>query len=126
MKLLITTIAAVLLVGCGNPEADSALVVACTMSGNLGATKQAIVDGADVNIKVSGNGTRVLHWAAQFSHKEIIEVLLAKGANINAKTTDGLTPLDYTPQSKFMASETADLLRKHGSKTGAELKAEGK
>jgi len=33
------------------------------------------------------------------------------------------TPLDYTKQKH---PETADLLRKHGGKTGEELKAEGK
>ena len=124
--LLLTIIAAVVLVGCGNSEADSALVVACSMSGNFGAAKQAIADGADVNIKVSGNDTRVLHWAALYSHEEIIELLLENGANINAQTTDGATPLDYVPQSKFMASKSAELLRKHGGKTGEELKAEGK
>jgi len=53
-------------------------------------------------------------------------LLLGNGANINAKTTDGATPLDYVPQSKFMASKSAALLRKHGGKTGEELKAEEK
>ncbi|MDC0065843.1 hypothetical protein OAK15_05230 [Verrucomicrobia bacterium] len=34
------------------------------------------------------------------------------------------TPLDWGIKHK--RTETADLLRKHGGKTGAELKAEGK
>ena len=46
--LLLTTIAAVLLVGCGNP--DGALLKA-TQEGNIKAVKQAIADGADVNAK---------------------------------------------------------------------------
>jgi len=79
-----------------------------------------------VNIKVSGNGTRVSHWTALYSHEEIIELLLENDANINAQTTNGVTPLDYVPQSKFMASKSANLLRKHGGKTSEELKAEGK
>ena len=48
MKLLLTTIAAVLLVGCGNP--DGALFQA-VKDINIEAAKQAIADGADVNVK---------------------------------------------------------------------------
>ena len=39
---------------------------------------------------------------------------------MNAKDDDGKTPLDSAD------GEIADLLRKHGGKTGEELKAEGK
>ncbi len=48
--LLLTTIAAVVLVGCGEAEADRALRVAA-IDGNIEAAKQAIADGADVNAK---------------------------------------------------------------------------
>ena len=41
-------------------------------------------------------------------------------SDVNAKDNDGDTPLSYAK------GEIADLLRKHGCKTGAELKAEGK
>ena len=43
--LLLTTIAAVVLVGCGNP--DNALIQA-TKDGNIDAQKKAIADGAYV------------------------------------------------------------------------------
>jgi hypothetical protein len=39
---------------------------------------------------------------------------------VNAKFEDGETPLDWA------SDKMADLLRKHGGKTGDELKAEGK
>ena len=58
-----------------------------------------------------------LHLAAI---KETAELLIAKGTDVNAKIDDGKTPLDSAD------GETADLLRKHGGKTGEELKAEGK
>jgi ankyrin repeat protein len=58
-------------------------------------------------------------------HKEVAVLLIANGADVNAKDRDGKTPLDlaniYPKRPK-----TADLLRKHGGKTGEELKAEGK
>ncbi|MDP6253051.1 MAG: hypothetical protein QGI20_14035 [Verrucomicrobiota bacterium] len=49
---------------------------------------------------------------------------MAKGADVNAKNEDDETPLDQA--IKYNHTETTDLLRKHGGKTGAELKAEGK
>jgi len=61
--LLLTTIAALLLVGCGNPEADRALLDAAS-EGNIEAAKQAIADGADVNAYDSF-GLTPLHDAAR-------------------------------------------------------------
>jgi len=46
--LLLTTIAAVVLVGCGNPEADRALIDA-TEAGDIESIKQHLAAGADVN-----------------------------------------------------------------------------
>jgi len=54
-------------------------------------------------------------------HKEVVELLIANGADVNPKDMKGQTPLDMTNHP-----EIADLLRKHGGKTGDELKAEGK
>jgi ankyrin repeat protein len=65
-----------------------------------------------------------LHLAAEEGHKEIAELLIDKGANVNAKGLDGQTPLDWAMAG--VKKETADLLRKHGAKTSEELKAEGK
>ena len=74
-------------------------------------------------------------FAAVRSHEEIVELLIAKGADVNAKNEDGWTPLDLAEdvddddfgfKDKISMKDTADLLRKHGGKTGEELKAEGK
>ena len=122
--LLLTTIAAVVLVGCGDPEADRALVYAA-VSGDIEAAKKAIAAGADVSAKDDSQyGDTPLHKAASSGHKEIAELLIAAGADVNAKNKDGETPLDEAVSKG--EKETADLLRKHGGKTGAELKAEGK
>ena len=43
---------------------------------------------------------------------------------MNAKDYDGKTPLNWAID--FKKTEIVDLLRKHGGKTGEELKAEGK
>jgi ankyrin repeat protein len=57
--------------------------------------------------------------AAYLGRKEIVEILIAEGADVNAKTDYGKTPLDGANRRKH--PETAGLLRKHGGKTGQEL-----
>ena len=66
-------------------------------------------------------GETSLHYAADKGHKEIVELLIANGADVNAKLIYGTTPLDSTNNKKIR-----DLLRKHGGKTGEELEADGK
>ena len=130
MKLiLITIIAALLVVGCGPSEAELAwLLDGSVQNGNIQVVKHNIASGADVNVK-DESGSTPLHSAALFGYREISELLIAKGANVNAKNDAGETPLDWaSPSSRFPKGhpETADLLRKHGGKTAEELKAEGK
>ena len=143
--LLLTAIAAVVLVGCGEsqqsapapetkpvePVAEAAKVEPPTAkaprisihdavkTGNIDAVKQHLDTGVDVNAKDRW-GMTPLHYATSKGHKEIAELLIAKGADVNVKRRDGQTALDSAD------SETADLLRKHGGKTGEELEAEGK
>ena len=80
--------------------------------------------GADVNAKASVGGLTPLLIAAMEGHYEVVELLTANGADMNAKDTSGKTPLVWAIRLK--RTELADLLRKHGGKTGEELKAEGK
>ena len=63
-------------------------------------------------------------YAASNGNKEIAELLIAAGADVNARDNWGRTPLHEA--AYHSNKETADLLRKHGGKTGEELKAEGK
>jgi ankyrin repeat protein len=127
MKLLLTTIAAVLLVGCGPPPKD---IWEAAEEGNVEAVKQHLAAGTDVNAK-DMFGSTPLHGASTLGRKEIAELLIAKGADVNAEfDADGLTPLDlvflFILNDKAAQKEMADLLRKHGGKTGEELKAEAK
>ena len=159
--LLLTTIAAVLVVGCATkqqPEPPTAKapdidIYGAAYTGNIEAVKQHLAAGTDVNAKNEWGGTPLhyatfgghkevvelliakgadvnakdgvgetpLHWAAKEGNKEVVELLIAKGADVNAKDDVGDTPVDWTDNK-----EIADLFRKHGGKTGEELKAEGK
>ena len=150
--ILITTIAAVVLVGCGEsqqsapaPETPTVEPVAETATlepptakapdisireavktGNIEAVKQHLDAGANVNAK-GKYGRTPLHYAATRGLKKIIELLIARSADVNTKIEvgdyKGQTPLDGAIQ--WDRTETADLLRKHGGKTGEELEAAG-
>ena len=70
------------------------------------------------------DGCTPLHFAAANDRKEVAEMLIAAGADVNAKTKYGSTPLDWA--IRFDETETGDLLRKHGGKTESESKEEKK
>ena len=111
--ILITTIAAVLLVGCGPPVPDISIYDAVE-DGNIEVVKQHLAAGTDVNSK-DKDGWTPLHEAASEGHNKIVELLVAKGADVNSKDDDGETPVDAAANP-----ETTDFLRKLGGKTGAE------
>ena len=87
-------------------------------TGNTEAVKKHINAGTDLNKKRSV--ITPLHYAALYRHKEIMDLLVVNGANVNAKDEYDSTPLDIC-KSKVNLS---NLLRKHGGKTSKELKAE--
>ena len=89
-----------------------------------------IEEGANLNTK-DEDGVTPLHDAVgSLSQKEIIELLITNGADINAKTKRGSTPLDWAEEvnendaleDKSDYRELAYEIRKHGGKTGEELK----
>ena len=138
---LIAIVAAVLVVGCCTPAPEPPTtkvqvrgsdregeldvpILAAAYNGNIEAVKQHLAAGTDVNVKGGFADGTPLHYAAANGHKEIAELLIEKGADVKAKDEGGKTPLDVAIQLK--RTELADLLRKHGGKTGEELKAEGK
>ena len=174
--LLLTTIAAVVLVGCGRSELllwkFSKEFYAAVENNDKEAVKKAVADsrmrphsmenalryaadkgqkeivkiliagGADVNSS-SIYGLTPSMFAASNGHKEITKLLITKGADLNATTRysgrtfdDGVETTWATgPQEKATVldqalanqhTEIANLLRKHGGKTGEELKAAGK
>ena len=121
MKYLITTIAAVVLVGCGesqqsapapesnpvepiteaaNPEPPNAKAPDISIhraveNGNIKAVKQYLAAGVDVNIEDDSDRYKFtpLLIAAQYNQMEIAKLLIDKGANVNVKDADGDTPL---------------------------------
>ena len=104
------------------PKAPDISIHDAAKAGDIETVKQHLAAGTEMDVK-GKDGWTSLHWAASSDHKEIVELLIAAGANVNAEDTAGeyrgSTPLDWAPKT------TAVLLRKHGGKTMKELKAAG-
>ena len=135
MKQLITTIAAVLLVGCGNSQQSTPLeeqpaepvseVPAQQSTPRAEAQPvEPIVETAHPSEDTKAanpKANRALMNAARDGNIEVLKQQLAAGADVNAKDDKGLTAFDW-----FKDEETAALLRKHGGKSAKELETEGK
>jgi len=94
-------------------------------------TKLLLENGAEVNA-LDYQGETPLHTAVYhtFTNVEeegikVIKLLIENGSDVNRvkKFPGKITPLDF---AKDPNGKIANLLRKHGGKTGEELKAEGK
>ena len=136
--ILITTIAAAVLVGCGEtqqsspPEAqpaEPASEAPVQLSSPPPEAKpvepvepvaKAAQPAQDAEA-AKQEANRALMAAARDGNIEAIKQQLAAGADVNAIDDEGLTPLD-----RFRDEETAALLYKHGAKRARDLKAEGK
>ena len=136
--ILITTIAAVVLVGCGEtqqsspPEAqpaEPASEAPAQLSSPPPEAKpvepvepvaKAAQPAQDAEA-AKQEANRALMAAARDGNIEAIKQQLAAGADVNAIDDEGLTPMD-----RFGDEETAALLYKHGAKRARDLKAEGK
>jgi len=136
--ILITTIAAAVLVGCGEtqqsspPEAqpaEPASEAPAQLSSPPPEAKpvepvepvaKAAQPAQDAEA-AKQEANRALMAAARDGNIEAIKQQLAAGADVNAIDDEGLTPMD-----RFADEETADLLYKHGAKRARDLKAEGK
>jgi cytohesin len=101
-KVYLLPIAALLVVsGCTRKSKDKNMIFEAIESGDAVLVRQYLASGADINIRKDyGKGTPLelkaatpLHLAATTGNKEIVEMLLASGANVNAKAEDDITPL---------------------------------
>ena len=88
--LSFAVLAVALLTGAAAPD-DEELLDA-TKRGDVAAVRSLLKEGADPNAS-QGDGLSALHLAAQEGNVDIIDVLFAAGAGIEAKTRIG----DYTP-----------------------------
>ena len=123
------------LVGCGQSVPDIDIINLAASTGDIEAVKQYLDAGGDVNAKNKVT-TTPLYWAAYEGQKEIVELLIANGADVNlrsgmvVKTKDGSdgeqmaqklandrTPLDMAIRNQH--TEIAELLIAKGTDVNA-------
>ena len=110
MKIIIITIAAVLVFGCSEQPAFHK----AASRGNIEAVKKHLELGEEVNLRDDMNRTP-LHHAAFVGSKEIVELLIARGADVNATNDYGSTSLHYaaiqghTKITELLISNAVDL-----------------
>jgi hypothetical protein len=66
-------------------------------------TKFLIFKTEDVNVRDEKHGVTALHGVAFHGNVELAKLLVSKGANVNAKSIEGLTPLDMANGAKKTA-----------------------
>ncbi len=70
-------------------------------SGNLKKVRKLLQEDPSLANAVYHNSYTTLHVAAYEGHKDIVAELISNGANINAKTKHGATPLDVAEERGF-------------------------
>lgn len=92
-KLLPVTIAMLVLSGAllGAPEDNESLVDA-VKSGDLPAVRKALQERRNPN-EAELDGSTALHWGVQENRPDIVQALIAAGANVNAENHFRITPL---------------------------------
>ncbi len=60
------------------------------------------------------DGLTPLHMATEINHTAMAELLLARGANVNAKDKGGVTPINAAT-GEDRRENIVELLRRHGA-----------
>ena len=111
LTYILTTIAAVVLVGCGASKEQNIWEAAASNDTNI--IDLLIALGQNVNAKDGGIGTP-MHHAAIEGHEGLIKYLIEKGVKINETNSIGYTPLHYAAQ--VGNNEVVELLIGNGAK----------
>src|ERR1700733_2777811 len=61
--------------------------------GDLEKVKTLLKDKPKLVLSKDAAGSTALHWAMYAGHKDVVELLLANNAPVNARDNDGETPL---------------------------------
>ncbi|MFB0553220.1 MAG: ankyrin repeat domain-containing protein [Phycisphaerae bacterium] len=86
-------------------------------AGEVDKVKALISKGIDVNAGEWGSLKTALHYAAEKGRKKVVELLLAKGANTDARDALSTTPLHHAVEKKH--KEVIELLIAKGADANA-------
>ena len=106
--LLITTIAAVLLMGCGPLQSNAKSLHRAAEEGEIEAVKKHLAAGANKNVRAGKWRDTPLHRAAFWGYTEVVELLINNEVDVNAKDKYGCTPLHDAAEYSHL--EIAEML----------------
>lgn len=99
LRLGIATVAIAAILACPPPAtaADQLDLAAAVRSGDSSEVRRLLAKGVDPNTPYGPDSCSALHLAATSDHHspEVIELLLAHGADINKRSRTGRAPLQY-------------------------------
>ena len=93
-----------------------------SIAGDVAGVKAALAAGADIegiDFSENNNGRRALNYAALNNRPEVIEALLAAGANIESQNRTRFTPLHHAAEKGSI--EAIKVLLKHGANKRAKM-----
>jgi len=81
-------------------DGETPLMVAAR-TGVVGSVTSLLQHGADVAAREGWRGQTVVMWAAAENHAAIVAPLVAAGADVDARSDEGFTPLAFAVRSGF-------------------------
>ena len=81
------------LINAVNPQVGQTPLCSGASKGQVDVVSFLLDNRADVNQGQAAGNKTALHEAVENGHKAVVDLLLARGADINAATTQGVTPL---------------------------------
>ena len=88
---------------------------------SVDAVKVLIAHGADMSATESESGQTMLMTAAAEAHSALVQLLIAQGADVHARSVVGFTPLTFAVRAGDL--ESAKLLRAAGASANERLLA---
>jgi ankyrin repeat protein len=88
---------------------------------DLETVKTLLEENLDLVFKKNNIGLTPLHEAADYGHKDVAKLLLARNAEVNARTNESATPLHYAADAGH--KDVAELLLVHGAEVNAKTDA---
>ena len=84
-------------------------------TGEIDMLRDCLSNNPDLTAQVDRQGMTLLHFAAGAGHADAVELLLEQGANVNAQSGDGQTPLSFAEEMK-VGEKVTELLRDAGAR----------
>ena len=92
------------------PISESDEFNGAVMQGDLVKVTTLLKENPNLVLNKDKYGSTPLHWAGESGHKDLVKLLLANGAEVNAKGFGGATPLGYRVYEGYKNKDIVELL----------------